>query len=302
MAATVTPSPVDQVSVVVPAHNEAALLDRCLSSLLFGTTPGAISVHVVANACTDTTAMVARNFAERTGHTVVVTETLSPGKAAAVRMGMAHSTARVQVVSDADLVWGPGVLIDLVAAVDVSEPCAGAPGVLLDPSGSSRWVQAWCRVWALAVHTPGIGGSGVYALNVSVRERLGPLPDVTNDDGWVQRSTTAADRLCTPGFVTVEAPSSLRLLLDRRARVHNGNRELASLGLPPIPSSGRQALLDHLVNRTLSPDDTLVFVLVAVGTRLLAAWRRGRGQALVWSSDAARQGRGHVSRAGKSSA
>ena len=50
-------------SVVIAAHNEEALLGRCLDALLSDAEPGEFEVVVVPNGCTDSTARVA---AERT--------------------------------------------------------------------------------------------------------------------------------------------------------------------------------------------------------------------------------------------
>src|SRR4051794_10857255 len=47
-------------SIVIPAHNEEAVLARCLRVLLAGSQPGELDVIVVANACTDRTAEIAR--------------------------------------------------------------------------------------------------------------------------------------------------------------------------------------------------------------------------------------------------
>ncbi|MEV5412346.1 glycosyltransferase [Thermopolyspora sp. NPDC052614] len=52
-------------AVVVPAHNEEAVIGRTLHRLLAGTAPGELRVVVVPNACTDRTAEIARQTAAR---------------------------------------------------------------------------------------------------------------------------------------------------------------------------------------------------------------------------------------------
>ena len=47
-------------SVVIAAHNEAAVLGRCLRGLLADAEPGEFDVVVVPNGCTDATAEKAR--------------------------------------------------------------------------------------------------------------------------------------------------------------------------------------------------------------------------------------------------
>ena len=68
-------------SVVIPAHNEEAVLGRCLSTLLADADEDEFDVVVVPNACTDNTAAVARQYGVR------VIETPYGGKAHALRLG-----------------------------------------------------------------------------------------------------------------------------------------------------------------------------------------------------------------------
>jgi glycosyltransferase involved in cell wall biosynthesis len=69
------------ISVVIPAHNESAVIGRLLRSLLHDAQPGEFDVVVVANGCTDDTADVAAGF----GPDVTVVTTPVPSKFAALR-------------------------------------------------------------------------------------------------------------------------------------------------------------------------------------------------------------------------
>ena len=48
------------VSFVIPAHNEEAVIGRCLTALLAGARRDELDIIVVCNGCTDRTAEVAR--------------------------------------------------------------------------------------------------------------------------------------------------------------------------------------------------------------------------------------------------
>src|SRR5680860_1419657 len=50
------------ISVVIPAHNEAGVIRRCLTTLLDGVEPGALDVVVACNGCSDDTAAIARSI------------------------------------------------------------------------------------------------------------------------------------------------------------------------------------------------------------------------------------------------
>ena len=76
------------VSIIIPAHNEAAVIGRCLEPLTHGARPGEFDVIVVCNGCRDATALEARRF----GLSVRVIETDTPSKANALNLGDAAAT------------------------------------------------------------------------------------------------------------------------------------------------------------------------------------------------------------------
>jgi glycosyltransferase involved in cell wall biosynthesis len=92
------------VHVVIPAHNEAALIERCLTSVrdaaahLLDSTGVAATVTVVADSCTDSTVEVARQY----GAEVLVLQARCVGRArdAGVRQVLASSGT-----SDGERVW-----------------------------------------------------------------------------------------------------------------------------------------------------------------------------------------------------
>ena len=86
-------------SVVIAAHNEAAVIDRCLDALLADAAPGELDVTVVANGCTDDTAAVAGT---RAG--VRVVDLPEPGKVAALNAGDAVAVGFPRLYLDADVV------------------------------------------------------------------------------------------------------------------------------------------------------------------------------------------------------
>jgi cellulose synthase/poly-beta-1,6-N-acetylglucosamine synthase-like glycosyltransferase len=93
--------------VLIPAHNEAAVIDRCLGAIFADKRADDI-VLVVADRCTDATAAIARRLGaavlERAAHE-------EPGRAAARQAGLEHARALewdAVVMLDADSVIAPG--------------------------------------------------------------------------------------------------------------------------------------------------------------------------------------------------
>jgi cellulose synthase/poly-beta-1,6-N-acetylglucosamine synthase-like glycosyltransferase len=100
------------ITVLVPAHNEEALIGRCIRSVLASSHPGT-EVLVVAHNCTDATAAEAETAGARV---LVLNDAGQEGKGGALRFGFAaaldRGTAAVLVI-DADSVVSPG-LIDAI--------------------------------------------------------------------------------------------------------------------------------------------------------------------------------------------
>src|SRR5262249_5142571 len=87
-------------SVLIPAHNEAAVIERCLKTLFEGTEPGELEVAVVCNGCRDATADLARAF----GQAVTVIELEEGSKPAALRAGDRCLRTFPRLYLDADVV------------------------------------------------------------------------------------------------------------------------------------------------------------------------------------------------------
>ena len=95
-------------SVVIPAHNEAKVIARCLASVLTDDRADDLEVIVVCNGCTDDTARVAKEHDER----VCVVETDVPSKSNALNLGDDAATSFPRMYLDADVELDPGALVD----------------------------------------------------------------------------------------------------------------------------------------------------------------------------------------------
>lgn len=108
------------LAVLVPAHNEAALIARCLESLAGQDYPiERYSVVVIADNCTDDTAAIAASCGAR----VFTRESNARGKGQALRWAMEQllndaDAPEAIVVIDADSVVDPGLLSGLTAELD----------------------------------------------------------------------------------------------------------------------------------------------------------------------------------------
>jgi hypothetical protein len=269
-------------SVVIPAHNEQAVLGRCLDTLLEMMAPGELDVVVVANACRDRTAEIARAAGVR------VIETPTPGKANALRLGDAACRTFPRVYLDADVELAGTSVRALVKAMTAAGALACAPVPNWD-LGRVGWVARRVHRVHDQLVAPGraLAGVGVYVLSERGHARVFPLPEVISDDGFVHRRFAPDERLVVAEAQCVIRPArTVRAHVRRRVRVRLGNRQLADLGLPPAQGRlGLRALGALLADRSVSPLDAACYLCVLALDRLLTSWRGVTGAA-VWATDA----------------
>ncbi len=221
-------------SVVIPAHDEAAVIDRCLDALMAGAAPGELEVVVAANACTDDTADRARC---RPG--VAVLELPEPGKIGALNAGDAAVTTFPRIYLDADTVLTTEDTRSLVRLLERGDALVAAPHVRLVTGGISRLVAWHYRAWAsLPVTCEGYVGSGVYAVSRTGHARIAPFPDVIADDDYVRRSFAPGERASSEGTYEVRPPRTVRAYVSRALRGRTGNVQLAASGIHLAPQPG----------------------------------------------------------------
>jgi N-acetylglucosaminyldiphosphoundecaprenol N-acetyl-beta-D-mannosaminyltransferase len=259
-------------SVVVPAHQEAAVIAERLGPLTRGLEGRDVDVVVVANGCTDDTAAVARSLPG-----VRVVELAEASKIAALDAGDRATTAFPRVYLDADVRLSAEGLIALLEVLDTDRPVVGAPKITFDTSGSSWTVRAFYRIFERLPYTRrGLVGLGVYGLSAKGRSRFGTFPDVTADDLFVQQLFAEDERVTVDETFEVVVPRTLGALLAVRTRVARGNEELArrasALGLSASSTtSGTTRAIVGLVRhapRFLIP--ALVYAGVTIAARARA--------------------------------
>ena len=123
-------------SVVIPAHNEEALLPRGLAAIRAAAlnVDGPVEVIVVANRCTDRTAELARSAG------AVVIDSPVRNISAVRNAGAAEATGDALVTIDADSVMSPGALAEIQRLL-LAGPYVGG-GTKFRPERSSPGIRA----------------------------------------------------------------------------------------------------------------------------------------------------------------
>ncbi len=279
------PTPEFGASVVIPAHNEERVIERCLDSLRDqGRTD--LQVVVVANGCTDDTVGVARRY---TGlpHLSVL-DIAEPSKPDALNAGDLAASSFPRIYLDADICLGPGAVDALIEALDVPQPRAAAPRVTFDLSASSAAVRTFYSVFTqLPYVREGLVGLGVYGMSQAGRERFEQFPRITADDLFAQRIFAPHERVVVDAEFVFTAPGDLRSLVNVRTRVAKGNTELAGQPEPEaadFSASTRgtvRALLGLVRERPSRAPAAAWYAAVTAYSR----WRAGRSSTTHWERD-----------------
>ena len=259
-------------SVVIPAHDEAAAIRRCLDGLFAGFQPGELDVVVVCNGCTDETAALACS----SGHRIRVIELSAASKPAALRAGDLAASAFPRLYLDADVLL-PGSAAHLVLERLRSGALAARPPVRYETTGASGPVRSYFRARSQVPAVLGsLWGAGVYGLSAAGRSRFGSFPDVVADDLWVDRLFSAEEvEIVDSAPVVVRVPRSSRDLVRVLGRTYRGKweRSPADPG-DPAPETVMSTLRDLgrvCLAGPAGTRDAATYAAFAAGARLTLA-------------------------------
>jgi len=268
------------ISVVIPAHNEATVIEHLLDRLDSGARLGHLDVIVVANGCTDETAAVARR------HRARVLELAEGSKTAALRAGDDAADTWPRFYIDADVEVAGDDLVTLAATLSTGHP-AVAPSLRLDTSNSSRLVAAYHRIWiALPSVQRSLAGRGCFGMTEAGRERWGDWPDLTADDQFANQRFADDEKVIHPEvFTLVRPPSTVRGLINRKRRSHRGNADIEAGGGAAVTSS--TAWIGVVRRNPRLIPDVPIYVTITLVVRVLALIDSRRG-ATAWRTDDSR--------------
>lgn len=277
-------------SVIVPAHDEAALIARCLRAICEGAPAGCdLDLIVIANGCSDQTAEAARKAAPQ----ATVIELAQASKSAAINRGLAVARHVPVLVVDADILCSFRSLAAVSQALAEPEVLAASPAVRVDTDYSSGWVRAYYRLWQqLPYVTDRLIGGGVYGLSRDGLQRIGSLPSIIGDDLFVrtrfapeERRSVARDAQGLPVYATIIAPRTALDLIRIEARRMRGKRQVDRSY--PTPYSGTingAGALRAALRRGASWSDVVIYVATKLLARAHHAWLTATGQNR-WSRD-----------------
>ncbi|MFE9691040.1 glycosyltransferase [Micromonospora sp. NPDC005806] len=272
-------------SIVVAAHNERAVIGRCLDALLAEATPDEFDVTVVANGCTDETAAIA---AARPG--VRVIELAEAGKPAALNTGDEAARGFPRIYLDADVVLSTQAVRAIAAALD-GPHLAATVRRELDLTGRPLLVRAYFGIHRqLPVFRDGLFGRGVIGLSEAGRRRFDRFPALVADDLFLDSLFGAAEKRQVDTVSSrVATPRRTRDLVRRLSRVRGGNSAMrAAADQGQVAATVRPAarlswLRDVVLPRPWLAPAALCYVAITVLAALSA--QSDRNGAAGWARD-----------------
>jgi glycosyltransferase involved in cell wall biosynthesis len=274
-------------SVVIAAHNEEAVIGRCLDALLAQQVDEPLDITVVANGCTDKTAATAAQRAHgRDG--VRVLDLAEPGKANALNRGDAVAVGFPRLYLDADIVLSPGAVQALTDALrGPNAPLAVVPRRELVTEGRPVLVRGFYAInKRLPAYDHALFGRGAITLSAAGRARFTEFPTLTADDLFLDSLFAEGERREVPSVTSrVATPTRTGDLVKRLVRVRAGNQGLRREQAPgTVRASVRSSWLKDVVlpRPWLAPAAACYVALIALAE--LKA-RRTRGQAVPWGRD-----------------
>jgi cellulose synthase/poly-beta-1,6-N-acetylglucosamine synthase-like glycosyltransferase len=267
------------VSIVVPAYNEAANIGRLLTALLDQETKVAriVEIVVVASGCTDDTADVAREFGRGRPGVHVHVQERREGKVAAINayLKMRDPRADVTVVCSADLDPARDVVEKMVAFL-LDHPDVGMVGGRPVPNNDdSRLVGRMVRLlWELhhrvSLEVPKMGE--IVAFRTALVEYVSELSVV--DEASIEDIVRAKGYklgYVPDALVTNHGPETMREYFEQRRRIARGHYWLEFAFGYEVATLDRSLLLKTAVD-TARAEDRLgkLALAAAIGTEIVA--------------------------------
>ena len=276
-----------ELTVLIPASNEQALIGRCLEAIIGSDWPSHdwVEILVISNGSLDSTTEVARSYTEQAAQKSWVLHVLDRkqgGKLAALNVGDRVARGSNRVYLDADVVIEPDVLFKLHKTL--STGAARYASGTLTLAHPKTWVtRAYARIYAkVPFMRHGVPGAGLFAVNAAGRMRWDDFPDIISDDTFVRLSFSPEERIAVDARYSWPLVEGWRNLVRVRKRQDAGVEELRR-DYPHLfdnDDKSEFSLWDKVKLAVGDPVGFAVYAGVALAVRFSrgdqTAWSRGR--------------------------
>lgn len=278
-------------ALIVPAHNEEAVIARCLETALRGAPEfGGPQVIIAANGCTDRTVEIARALVPD----ALVLDLPEGSKTKAMNAAHRKALCFPRLFLDADVRCDYPSLVALANVLRQPGVMAASPRLNMDLSRSNALIRSYYKVWMTQPYvTRAMVGSGCFGLSKDGYDRIGDFPPITGDDIWVhsrfrekERRNIGADETGQPVQFTVSPPRRAIDQIRVESRRRLGNEELLRRYPSPHYAGSNQAGdLKTALRHGASLFDVMVYLSIKALARIRGKWTKWRHRKIVWERD-----------------
>ena len=272
-------------TVIVPAHNEASVIEDCLNSII--NQQGIDHIIVPCNGCTDETVdIVKQQFP-----TAICLDIKKPSKTNA--LNVAEEKARELGVSypifyiDADTQLSENAIQHITTAMQNSDILLSAPTPIIDTSKSSWLVKTYYKVWInLPYIKEGVIATCSFIVSEEGRKRFDKFADVIGDDGFIRCHFKNTEISNIEGAeIYIRAPKDIFSLVKIKTRARLGNMELIARKKCPIIEVKNYG--NVMKSRLFSKDffSTSIYILIALIIRVRAKVQFKKLADYQWEKD-----------------
>jgi len=278
-------------TTIIPAHNEEAVIARCLETILRDAPQGhQMEIIVAANGCRDRTVEIARAAAP----SARVLDLPQGSKTGAINAANEIASHFPRIYLDADVDCSFVTLAALANVLCEPGVMTAAPAIRMDYTRLNWLARAYYRAWMRQPYAKaGKGGAGCYGLSRAALEAIGSFPAIIADDLWIhtrfpdhQKRYITHDDEGREVFTGVRPPRTAAEQIRVEARRQIGTLEVVeSYPSPHLANHRTQGGLGAAMRSGVSLPDLVVFFCVKFLARLDARWRQVRGKASIWTRD-----------------
>ena len=272
-------------TVIVPAHNEASVIEECLNSII--NQEGIDHIIVPCNGCTDNTVEIVKTKFP----TVICLDIEQPSKTNA--LNIAEEKAQELGVSypifyiDADTQLSENAIPHITAVMQNSDTLLSAPTPIIDTSKSSWLVQTYYKVWInLPYIKEGVIATCSFIVSEEGRKRFDKFANVIGDDGFIRCHFKNKEISNIKGAeIYIRAPKDIFSLVKIKTRARLGNMELIARNKCPVIENKNYG--NVMKGRLLSKDfiSTSIYILIAMFIRVRANLQFKKLADYQWEKD-----------------
>ena len=272
-------------TVIVPAHNEAGVIEDCLNSII--KQDGIDHLIVACNGCTDNTADIVKTSFP----SAICLDIEKPSKVNA--LNEAENTAKELGVTypifyiDADTQLSDNCISKITQELENSNTLLAAPTPIIDTSKSSWLVKKYYQIWVnLPYIKEGVIATCSYIITEQGRQRFKKFPEIINDDGYVRCHFKNSEISNIAGTeIYIRAPRDIFSLIKIKTRARLGNMELSRTKQCPVKEAKHygNVMASRLLSKEFIPAS--FYIIIATIIRLRSKLQLKQLQNYKWEKD-----------------